>query len=440
MTTTAAPATYWQPDGECMDREELAQLQLERLQSTLSRVARNVPFYRTRFDEIGFDPDDLRSVDDLRRLPLTEKRDLLDAYPYGLLAVPLREVVRLHGTGGSGSNAIVMGYTRNDIKTWSNLTARTLVAGGVTKDDVVQITFDYGLLTGAFGVHFGAERLGASVIPSSSGNSKRQIKIMQDYKTTALVATPSYALHLAETMGAMGVNPNALSLRRVLVGGEPWSSETRRRIQAELAVTATDNYAVSELMGPGVAAECLERQGLHVNEDHFLVEVLDPRTLEPVPPGGRGELVITTLTKEAFPIVRFRTRDLTSLDFAPCPCGRTSVRVRGIEARTDDMLIVKGVNIFPSQIEAVLREIDGETAPRHQLVIERRHALDDATVLVEVSQSVFFDEVRLQAEFRETVKRRLAAELGVTLEVKLVQKTTMDDVAAKGRVVDLRRA
>ena len=296
MTTTAAPATYWQPDGECMDREELAQLQLERLQSTLSRVARNVPFYRTRFDEIGFDPDDLRSVDDLRRLPLTEKRHLIDAYPYGLLAVPLREVVRLHGTGGSGSNAIVMGYTRNDIKTWSNLTARTLVAGGVTKDDVVQITFDYGLLTGAFGVHFGAERLGASVIPSSSGNSKRQIKIMQDYKTTALVATPSYALHLAETMGAMGVNPNALSLRRVLVGGEPWSSETRRRIQAELAVTATDNYAVSELMGPGVAAECLERQGLHVNEDHFLVEVLDPRTLEPVPPGGRGELVITTLT------------------------------------------------------------------------------------------------------------------------------------------------
>lgn len=440
MTATAAPPTYWQPDGECMDREELAQLQLERLQSTLSRVARNVPFYRASFDAIGFDPDDLRAVGDLRRLPLTEKRHLIDAYPYGLLAVPLREVVRLHGTGGAGSNAIVMGYTRNDIKTWSNLTARTLVAGGVTKDDVVQITFDYGLLTGAFGVHFGAERLGASVIPSSSGNSKRQIKIMQDYKTTVLVSTPSYALHLAETMRAMGVNPNALSLRRVLVGGEPWSEETRRRIQAELAVTATDNYAVSELMGPGVAAECLERRGLHVNEDHFLVEVLDPRTLEPIPPGGRGELVITTLTKEAFPIVRFRTRDLTSLDFAPCPCGRTSVRMRRIEARTDDMLIVKGVNVFPSQIAAVLRELDGGSVPRHQIVVERRHALDEATVLVEVSQSVFFDEVRLQAEFRETVKRRLAAELGVTLEVRLVQKSTMDDVAAKGQVVDLRGA
>ena len=440
MTTTAAPPAYWQPEAECLDREELEQLQVEQLQGTLSRVARNVPFYRERFEQLGFDPDELRSVADLRRLPLTEKRHLVDAYPYGLLAVPLREVVRLHGTGGSGNSAIVMGYTRNDIRTWSNLTARTLVAGGVTKDDVVQITFDYGLFTGALGVHYGAERLGASVIPSSSGNTKRQIKIMQDYKTTALVSTPSYALHLVEAMRAMGVNPNALSLKRVLVGGEPWSEETRRRIQEGLAVTATDNYAVSELMGPGVAAECLERNGLHVNEDHFLVEVVDPRTLAPVKPGERGELVITTLTKEAFPVVRFRTRDLTSLVVAPCPCGRTSVRMRRIAARTDDMLIVRGVNVFPSQVEAVLRQLDGREAPRHQIVIERRHALDEATVLVEVSQSVFFDEVRLQAEFRETVKRRLASELGVTFEVKLVQKSTMDGVAAKGLVVDLRGA
>jgi phenylacetate-CoA ligase len=438
MTTTTALPTYWQPDGECMDREELAQHQLEKLQGTLCRVARNVPFYRESFERIGFDPDELRSIDDLRRLPLTEKRHLADAYPYGLLAVPLREVVRLHGTGGSGNSAIVMGYTRNDIKTWSNLTARTLVAGGVTKDDVVQITFDYGLFTGALGVHYGAERLGASVIPSSSGNTKRQIKIMQDYKTTALVSTPSYALHLSETMRALGVNANALSLKRVLVGGEPWSEETRRRIQEGLAVTATDNYAVSELMGPGVASECLERNGLHVNEDHFLVEVVDPRTLEPVAPGERGELVITTLSKEAFPIVRFRTRDLTSLLLEPCPCGRTSVRMRRIESRTDDMLIVRGVNVFPAQVEAVLRQLDGRQAPRHQIVVERRNALDEATVLVEVSQSVFFDEVKLQAEFRETVKRRLASDLGVTFEVKLVQKSTMDGVAARGHVVDLR--
>ena len=340
-----------------------------------------MPFYRERFEEIGFDPDELRSIDDLRRLPLTEKRHLVDAYPYGLLAVPLREVVRLHGTGGSGNSAIVMGYTKNDIKTWSNLTARTLVAGGVTKDDVVQITFDYGLFTGALGVHYGAERLGASVIPSSSGNTKRQIKIMQDYKTTALVSTPSYALHLAETMRALGVNANALSLKRVLVGGEPWSEETRRRIQEGLAVTATDNYAVSELMGPGVAAECLERHGLHVNEDHFLVEVIDPRTLEPVAAGEQGELVITTLSKEAFPIVRFRTRDLTSLVFEPCPCGRTSVRMRRIEARSDDMLIVKGVNVFPSQVEAVLRDMDGgagAAAPDRDRAQERARRGDGA--------------------------------------------------------------
>jgi phenylacetate-CoA ligase len=439
MTATAPPA-YWQPEAETMDREELEQHQLEQLQGTLVRVARSVPFYRERFERIGFDPDELRSVDDLRRLPLTEKHHLADAYPYGLLAVPLREVVRLHGTGGSGNGAIVMGYTRNDIKTWSNLTARTLVAGGVTKDDVVQITFDYGLLTGALGVHYGAERLGASVIPSSSGNTKRQIKIMQDYKTTALVSTPSYALHLAEAMRAMGVNANGLSLKRVLVGGEPWSEETRRRIEEGLAVTATDNYAVSELMGPGVAAECLERNGLHLAEDHFLVEVVDPQTLEPVAPGERGELVLTTLTKEAFPIVRFRTRDLTALVPGPCACGRTSVRMRRIEARTDDMLIVRGVHVFPSQVEAALRQADGRPAPRHQIVIDRRHALDEATVLVEVSQSVFFDEVRLQAEFRESLKRRLASEVGVTFEVKLVEKQTMDAAAARGRVVDLRSA
>jgi phenylacetate-CoA ligase len=440
MTPPTALPAYWQPEGECMDREELAQHQLERLQATLHRVARNVPFYRERFERIGFDPDDLRSVEDLRRLPFTEKRHLVDAYPYGLLAVPLREVVRLHGTGGSGNSAIVMGYTRNDIRTWSNLVARTLVAGGVTKDDVVQITFDYGLLTGALGLHYGAERLGASVIPSSSGNTKRQIKIMQDYKTTALVSTPSYALHLAETMRALGVNPNALSLKRVLVGGEPWSEETRREIQDGLGVTATDNYAVSELMGPGVASECLERDGLHLAEDHFLVEVVDPTTLEPVAPGAQGELVITTLSKEAFPIVRFRTRDLTSLLVEPCPCGRTSVRMRHIEARSDDMLIVKGVNVFPAQVEAVLRELAGGEPPRHQIVIERRGALDEATLLVEVSQSAFFDEVRRQTEFREGLKRRLASDLGVSFEVKLVQKSTMDGVAAKGRVVDLRRA
>ncbi len=438
MTATLSPAAFWQPDEERIRRDELEQLQLERLQATVSRVARSVPFYRAAFDTIRFDPDDLRSLDDLRRLPFTTKGDLADAYPYGFLAVPLREVVRLHGTGGSGSSGIVMGYTRNDIKTWANLMARMLVAEGVSKDDVLQITFDYGLFTGAFGVHFAAERLGASVIPISSGNTKRQIKIMVDYKTTALVSTPSYALHLIEAMRADNLNMNALSLRRVLVGGEPFREETRRQIQEALNVTVTDNYAVSELLGPGVAGECLERQGLHINEDHFIPEIIDPVTLATLPPGVEGELVLTSLTKEAFPLIRFRTRDLTTLDTRPCPCGRTSARLKRMEARTDDMLIIKGVNVFPAQVEAVLRDVD-QSAPRYQLVVERRQALDVATVLVEVSQSVFFDEMRRQAGYRDLLRHRLASDLGVSFDVKLVEKSTMDNVAAKGKVVDLRR-
>jgi phenylacetate-CoA ligase len=436
---TTAPPAYWQPEVECMDREELGQLQLERLEATLSRVRRHVPFYKKRFDEAGFDADEVRSAEDLRRLPFTEKRDLMDAYPYGLFAVPLRDVVRLHATGGTGGAAIVMGYTRNDIKTWSNLMARMLVAGGVTRDDVVQITFDYGLFTGAFGVHQGAERLGASVIPIGSGNTKRQIKIMEDYRTTALVCTPSYALHLVETMAEMGIATNALSLRRALLGGEPWSESLRKRVQDELHVTATCNYALSEVMGPGIAGECLERDGLHVAEDQFLVEIVDPLTLERIRPGARGELVLTTLAKEAFPLVRYRTRELTSLVPEPCPCGRTSVRLRPVEVRTDDLLVVKGVNVYPSQVEAVLRSVQG-TEPNFEIVVERPRDLDEATVLVEVSESVFFDEMRRQTEFRERLKKRLASELGVTFEVKLVEKKTLERIEGKGpgNVRDLR--
>ncbi len=429
---------YWQPDAECMEREELEQVQLERLEATLSRVHRSVPFYRKRFDEAGFDPDELRSAEDLRRLPFTAKADLRESYPYGLFAVPLRDVVRLHASGGTGSAAVVMGYTRNDVKTWSNLMARLLVAGGVTKDDVIQITFDYGLFPGAFGVHYGAERLGASVIPSSSGNTKRQIKIMQDYKTTALVSTPSYAVHLADAVVEAGVNAAALSLRRALVGGEPWSEAMRRSIQERLNVTVTDNYSLSEVMGPGIAGECLERHGLHVNEDHFLVEVVDPDTLAPVPPGRLGELVLTTLTKEAFPLIRYRTHDLTALVPGPCPCGRTSVRVRRIEGRSDDMLVIRSVNVFPSQVEAVLREVQG-VEPLYRIVLERRRALDEATVLVALSQSGFFDEMRRQAEFREKLRRRLASELGVSLEVKLVERKTLEGQSPAERVQDLRR-
>jgi phenylacetate-CoA ligase len=432
-----SPPAYWQPEAECLDREELGQLQLERLEATLSRVARNVPFYRKRFDEAGLDPDELRSVADLTALPFTTKDDLRHAYPYGLFAVPLRDVVRLHASGGTGSAAVVMGYTRNDLKTWANLNARTLVASGLTTDDVVQITFDYGLLTGAFGVHQGAERLGAAVIPMSSGNTKRQIQIMQDYKATALVATPSYALHLVDALMEAGVNPSALSLRRALLGGEPWSEAMRKRIEDSLHVTATDNYSVSEVMGPGVAGECLERDGLHVNEDHFLVEVVDPRTLRPVNPGVPGELVLTTLTKEAFPLVRYRTRDLTQLVAEPCRCGRTSMRIRRIAARSDDMIKVKGVNVFPSQVEAALREVLG-SEPLYQIVLERTRALDEASVLVAMSQGSFFDEMKKQTELRDLLRKRLASELGVTFEVKLVARQTLESAADKRKVVDLR--
>jgi phenylacetate-CoA ligase len=430
---------YWQPESECVDREELEQLQLERLESTLSRVYRNVPFYRKKFDEIRFNPDDLRSLDDLRKLPFTTKGDLRDNYPYGLFAVPLREVVRVHASSGTTGMFTVVGYSRNDIKTWSNLVARVLTAGGITKDDVIQIAFNYGLFTGAFGLHYGAERIGASVIPTSSGNTKRQIKIMQDFKTTALVGTPSYAMLIADTMMEMGINRNSLSLKYGLFGAEPWSDAMRREIEDKLKIVATDNYGLSEVMGPGVAGECLERNGLHIAEDHFLVELIKPDTLEPVRPGEVGELVITTLTKEAFPVVRYRTRDLTRLMPEPCSCGRTMKRMTRVFGRTDDMLIIRGVNVFPQQIETVLFDIEG-VAPHYQIIIDRKGALDETTVNVEVSESIFFDEMKKQSELKETIKKQLAAELGISVDVKLVEKKTLERFEGKAkRVIDNRK-
>ncbi len=430
---------YWQPESECVDREELEQLQLERLESTLSRVYRNVPFYRRKFDEVSFNPDDLRSLDDLRKLPFTTKSDLRDNYPYGLFAVPLREVVRVHASSGTTGMFTVVGYSRNDIKTWSNLVARILTAGGITKDDVIQIAFNYGLFTGAFGLHYGAERIGASVIPTSSGNTKRQIKIMQDFNTTALVGTPSYAMLIADTMMEMGINRNSLSLKYGLFGAEPWSDAMRREIEDKLKIVATDNYGLSEVMGPGVAGECLERNGLHIAEDHFLVELINPDTLEPARPGKVGELVITTLTKEAFPVVRYRTRDLTRLMPEPCLCGRTMKRMTRVFGRTDDMLIIRGVNVFPQQIETVLFEIEG-VAPHYQIIIDRKGALDETTVNVEVSESIFFDEMKKQSELKETIKKQLAAELGISVDVKLVEKKTLERFEGKAkRVIDNRK-
>ena len=430
---------YWEPERECMDRDELRQLQLEQLQATLSRVYMNVPFYRKKFDELSIDPDEFRSLADIRKLPFTTKNDLRDNYPYGLFAVPLREVVRIHASSGTTGMSTVVGYTKNDIKTWSNLVARVLTAGGVTKDDVVQIAFGYSLFTGGFGLHYGAERIGASVIPISSGNTARQIKIMQDFKSTALVCTPSYASLIADTIQEMGININSLSLKYGLFGAEPWSEKMRQEIQDKLKIIATDNYGLSEVMGPGVAGECLERNGLHINEDHFYVELIDPETLEPVPAGEVGELVITTLTKEAFPVIRFRTRDLTRLMPEPCPCGRKTIRMLRVQGRTDDMLIIRGVNVFPSQIENVLMSIEG-TEPHYQIVVDRKGALDDVTVMVEVSESIFFDEMKKQNELIETIKKRLSSELNISVNVKLVEKKSLERTEGKAkRVIDNRK-
>lgn len=431
-------AMFFEQHAECMDREALETLQLERLQATLNRVARNVPLYRQRFADLGVDPDDFRSLADIRSLPFTTKQDIRDNYPYGLFAVPLRDVVRLQSSSGTTGKPIVVGYTGNDLKRWSGLAARVLAMGGMNREDVVQIAFNYGLFTGGFGLHYGAERLGASVIPSSGGNARKQITIMQDYRTTALCCTPSYALHLADTMEEMGVNPNSLHLKWGLFGAEAWSEAMRNEIQERLKVVATDNYGISEVMGPGVAGECVERGGLHVNEDHFLFEIVHPETGAPVPDGEVGELVVTTLTKEAFPMVRFRTGDLTSRITAPCACGRTSHRISRVMGRTDDMLIIRGVNVFPTQVESVLLNMEG-VEPHYQIVLEREGRLDTATVYIEVSESLLFDRMRVAREVLETMKRKLTSELGVSMEVVFVGRRTLERTEGKiRRVVDKR--
>ena len=429
----------FEPQFEAMDRAELAQLQLERLQQTLLRVGRNVPLYRKRFAEHDIDPETFADVDDLRRLPFTTKADLREAYPYGLFAVPLRDVVRLHASSGTSGKPVVAGYTRNDVKAWSRLVARVLVAAGAGRDDVVQIALGYGLFTGGIGFHYGAEAVGAAVIPASSGGTRRQIAIMQDYRTTVFVATPSYALHLAETIEAMDVNVNSLSLRFGLFGAETWTEAMRAAIEDRLKLTATDNYGLSEIMGPGVAGECLEKAGMHVNEDHFFIEIVDPATGEPLPDGEEGELVLTTLTKEAFPMIRFRTGDVTRILPEPCACGRTMRRIGRIVGRCDDMLIIRGVNVFPSRIESILLEVEG-TTPNYRIVLERKGALDEALVEVEPTEELLFDRVAEHQALLDKLGRRFASELGVGLGIKLVEPGSL----ARGqegktiRVVDRR--
>ncbi|AJE04863.1 phenylacetate--CoA ligase family protein [Geobacter pickeringii] len=429
----------WEPTLECMPREELEQLQLERLQATLNRVHKSVTCYRNKFNVIGIVPEDIQSLSDLQKLPFTTKEDLRLNYPYGMFAVPLREVVRIHSSSGTTGKPTVVGYTKHDIKTWSNLVARFMTAAGVTHDDVVQIAFGYGLFTGAFGLHYGAEAIGASVIPMSAGNTEKQIMIMQDYKTTALVCTPSYAITIADRMEKMGIDPKSLSLKVGLFGAEPWSEAMRREIENRLFISATDNYGLSEIIGPGVAGDCEYKCGMHIFEDAFIPEIINPETGEVLPPGSIGELVLTTLTKEAFPMIRYRTRDITCLDYAPCACGRTMVRMRKTMGRSDDMLIIKGVNVFPSQIEEVLFAIEG-CEPHYQLVVDRKGAMDVLEVRIEVTENIFFDEMKRQRAFLELVEKRLDSVLGVGATIKLVEPNSIPRHEGKAtRVIDKRQ-
>ncbi len=429
----------WDPQHECMPRPELAQLQLERLQATLNRAYKNVTCYRNKFNEAGVSPEDIQSLDDLRRLPFTTKEDLRLNYPYGMFAVPLREVVRIHSSSGTTGKPTVVGYTRNDLKIWSGLVARFMTAAGVSHDDVVQIAFGYGMFTGAFGLHYGAETIGASVIPMGGGNTDKQIMIMQDYRTSVLVCTPSYAITIAERLEQLGIDPKSLSLKVGLFGAEPWSEAMRREIETRLCISATDNYGLSEIIGPGVAGECEHKCGMHIFEDSFIPEIIDPDTCEPLPPGSTGELVLTTLTKEAFPMIRYRTRDITTLDYEPCACGRTMVRMQRITGRSDEMLIIRGVNVFPSQIEEVLMAIEG-CQPHYQLVVDRKGALDVLEVHIEVTENIFFDEMKRQKGFLETVEKRIMSVIGVGAVVKLVEANSIPRYEGKAtRVIDKRK-
>jgi len=429
----------WDPLGECIERPALEALQLTRLQATLQRVDQHVPCYRAKFREAGLAPADIKELSDLSKLPFTVKDDLRLNYPYGMFAVPMRQVVRIHSSSGTTGKPTVVGYTRNDLNVWTELVARFMTAAGATEDDIVHIAFGYGLFTGAFGLHYGAERIGASVIPMSSGNTDKQIMIMQDYRSSTLVCTPSYALTIADRLEKLGIDPPSLALRLGLFGGEPWSEEMRREIETRLGILATDNFGLSEIIGPGVAGECTHQCGMHIFEDHFIPEIIDPDTGEVLPPGATGELVLTSITKEALPIIRYRTRDITRLDYEPCACGRTHVRMQKTSGRSDDMLIIKGVNLFPTQIEEVLFQVEG-CEPHYQLIVDREGALDTLEVQVEVHESIFFDEMKKQRAFVSMLEKRLASALGVGAKVKLVEPSTITRHEGKAqRVIDRRK-
>lgn len=430
---------YWNQSRECMPREEMQKLQNERLIKTVKRVYHNVPFYRARMQEKGIEPGDIKGIEDLPKLPFTYKQDLRDNYPFGTFAAPLSEIVRIHASSGTTGKKTVVGYTRSDIERWSEVMARTLVSAGATKESVIQVAYGYGLFTGGLGAHYGAEKIGASVIPISGGNTRLQVEIMKDFGTTILACTPSYALYMAEELEEAGIKLSELKLKAGVFGAEPWSEAMRNEIERRLGILAIDIYGLSEVIGPGVASECPCKCGLHVQEDHFIPEIIDPETEEILPPGSKGELVFTTITKEGLPLIRYRTRDISSLDYSPCACGRTTVRMSKVSGRTDDMLIIRGVNVFPSQIESVLLDM-GETAPHYQIIVDRVNNLDVMEVWVEMTPTLFSDEVKRIEDLEKNIRKRIEDTLGISVKVKLVEPKSIERSQGKAkRVIDKRR-
>jgi phenylacetate-CoA ligase len=425
---------------ETMPREELEALQLKRLQAVVERLYHLVPFYHRRMDEMGVKPEQIKTLGDLRLLPFTTKQDLRDNYPFGMFAAPMDQIVRIHASSGTTGKSTPVAYTQRDLETWSELMARTLAAAGTHRGDIVHNAYGYGLFTGGLGFHYGAERLGAAVIPVSGGQTRRQIMLLQDFAPTVLVCTPSFALYLAEVGQEMGADFRQLKLRVGIFGAEPWTEGMRVEIEKRLNLDAVDIYGLSEIIGPGVSVECIEaKHGLHLFEDHFLPEIIDPATLEPLPQDEMGELVITTLTKEAMPLLRYRTRDVTSLSYAPCRCGRSIVRMNRLRGRSDDMLIVRGVNVFPSQIEAVLMETPG-VAPHYQLIVDRQGQLDTLEVQVEVDETTFSDEVKQLQALAQNLQKQIKDYFTVSVKVKLVEPRSIPRSEGKAkRVIDKRQ-
>lgn len=429
---------YWNEAKECMERDELQALQLERLQQMVTRIYHNVPFYRDAFQKLGVEPEDIKSLNDLSKLPFTTKQDLRDNYPYGLFATPMSQIVRLHASSGTTGKPTVVGYTRNDITTWSEIVARSMVCGGADQNSVIQISYGYGLFTGGLGAHYGAERLGSSVIPMSGGNTEKQIMLMKDFGATTLACTPSYAIYLAEAMEEMGVELEDISLKTGIFGAEPWSESMRSQIEKKLNIKAYDIYGLSEVMGPGVSMECECQNGMHIWEDHFIPEIIDPITLEPLPYGEKGELVFTTITKEGLPLLRYRTKDISMLTAEKCKCGRTHVRMQRVSGRTDDMLIIRGVNVFPSQVESVLLEI-GEVEPHYQLIVTRNGNLDELEILVELSEKSFSDKISILESLERRIMNRISSVLGISAKIRFVEPKTIPRSQGKAvRVIDKR--